>query len=111
MEPATFFAYFSHSYTVPSACVCWTHHLAFSMFYPRRFRLLSQIADSVSRLRALELTALQRLLNLRGFNLAILFTWPTLVSLLTFAVFVLIGEQLTVPKTFSVLVRAQPFAA
>ncbi len=60
----------------------------------------------MSRLRALELTALQRLLNLRGFNLAILFTWPTLVSLLTFAVFVLIGEQLTVPKTFSVLVRA-----
>jgi len=61
------------------------------------------MGEKVQSVRVRELECVQRALLLKSFNLLTLFLWPVVVSMVTFVVFVLLGNQLTVTRSITIL--------
>jgi ATP-binding cassette subfamily C (CFTR/MRP) protein 1 len=61
------------------------------------------MAERVQEIRVLELACVKYALLLKSFNLLTLFFWPVFVSMVTFIVYVALGEHLTVVKSIEIL--------
>lgn len=61
------------------------------------------MAQKVQEVRLLELACVKRALLLKSFNLLTLFLWPVVVSMVTFIVYVALGNDLTVIKSITIL--------
>ena len=61
------------------------------------------MAEKVQSVRVRELECVKRALLLKSFNLLTLFLWPVVVSMVTFVVFVLLGNELTVTRSITIL--------
>ena len=61
------------------------------------------MAEKIQEVRLLELACVRRALLLKSFNLLTLFLWPAIVSMVTFIVYVALGNDLTVIKSITIL--------
>jgi len=61
------------------------------------------MAERVQEVRIEELKCVKRALLLKSFNLLTLFLWPVVVSMVTFIVFVSLGNRLTVVDSITIL--------